>query len=261
MHNAYNPSIFDLSGKVAVITGGGRGVGRSITLGLAGFGADIAICFQQNLDAARSVIEEVQSMGRCGFYSKADASSLDDITRFFDEVNEKMGKIDILVNNVGGASPTAALEVKEEEWARLIDTNIKSTFFCSQAAAKLMIKRNQGGKIINVASIAGLRSLLGRSVYATAKGGVVQLTRALAIEWVEYGINVNAVAPGYLNTDATQHLFEPDSAFYQWILSKTPQKRVLNPDEVIGTVVLLASSASNAITGQIICVDGGWTAW
>src|SRR5271167_1761992 len=251
-------SLFDLSGKIAIVTGASRGIGAAATIALAEAGADIVAC-SRNQEALKQIVEEVQKLGRNAFCVQVDVSNRAQIQTAVREAIREFGKIDILVNSAGTIVRKPSLEWTEEEWAQVMDLNLKGTFFFCQEAAREMIARNQGGKIINVASLLsaiGVPNIIG---YASSKGGVASLTRSLAAEWAKYRINVNAVGPGYIRTELTQAL-QNDANRSAYIVSRIPLGRWGQPADLEGAMVFLASKASDYITGQIIWVDGGWTA-
>ncbi len=248
---------FDLSGKVAIVTGGGRGIGYHISLGLAKYGADVVICGRtlSELEMAGAAIEK---MGRRALIQQTDIGNLSQICALAEESVKGFGRIDILVNNAGINIPQRAVDVTEEAWDKIIDTNLKGVFFCSQAVGRVMIKQKKG-KIINISSQSGQVGLPQRAAYCASKGGVNLLTKVLAIEWAPYNINVNAVAPTFVETTLTKSMFANEE-FREYVLGNIPLGRMGQPEDVIGAVIYLASEASNLVTGHVLLVDGGWTA-
>jgi len=247
-----------LAGKVAVVTGGSRGIGRSIALALAEAGADVVIASRTQKDVDLAA-EEVNALGRRGLGVATDVSRASDITALAKATLSAFGQIDILINNAG-ISPvyTRALKLKEEDWDRILAVNLKGAFLCCQAVGRAMVEQGHG-KIVNVISIGATTGLSKFIAYCAAKGGLLQVTRVLALEWAEHNVQVNAIAPGYIETDMTAGL-ENTPWLYEEIIQRTPMRRLGRPDEVVGTVLLLASSASSYMTGGVYYVDGGWSA-
>jgi len=251
-------SLFDLTGKVAIVTGASRGIGAAAASALAEAGADVVAC-SRNQEALKLVVEDVRKLGRNALQVMVDVSNRSQIQTAVREALREFGKIDILVNSAGTIIRKPSMEMTEEEWTQVIDLNLKGTFFFCQDVAREMIARNQGGKIINVASLwasLGVPNLIG---YASSKGGVGSLTRSLAAEWAKYRINVNAVGPGYIRTDLNIAV-QNDADRSAYVVSRIPLGRWGEPEDLKGAMVFLASKASDYVTGQIIWVDGGWTA-
>jgi len=252
-------NLFDLTDKVAIVTGGSRGIGKAICLGLAAFGAKVVITGISPQNQATA--DEIRGKGGSAVYVPCDVSEVRDCRRAVEKAGETYGGVDILVNNAGVATVDPAEVLSEEEWDRVMSVNLRGLFFMSQAAARAMIQRKRGGRIINIGSIFGrVGSEIGASVYHAAKGGVVVLTRALACEWAKYGILVNAIGPGFIKTEMTRSL-EEDPEHYQLLKQRHALKRFGEPDEVVGAVIFFASEASRFVTGQNLYVDGGYTAW
>jgi gluconate 5-dehydrogenase len=249
---------FDLSNKVAVVTGSSRGIGRGLALGLAERGADLVITSRKQADC-EATAEAVRVLGRRALVRCSDVTDLRSIEELATAAEAEFGRVDILVNNAGTAFMKSAEELTEEDWDRVMDVDLKGVFLCSITFGKRMIAQGSG-KIINVASILGLvgdRQLL---PYCVAKGGVVQMTRALAIEWAKYNIQVNALCPGYVMTAMNERTLTTNQSVYDHIIGKTPMRRLGQVDELVGAAVFLASDASSYMTGQTLVVDGGWTA-
>lgn len=253
-------SSFNLTNKVAIVTGSGSGIGKTIALGLAESGASVVVTeLPGKEEVARETAAEIEKLGQQVLVTTLDVTKVETIRRMVSEVKAHFGRIDILVNNAGIIIRKPSLEVTEEDWDKVHDVNLKGTFFTSQEVAKVM-KDNGGGKIVNIASINGVVGFYERAAYCSSKAGIVNLTRVLAIDWAEYGINVNAVGPNYLLTPLTEKLFANDE-FREDVLYRTPIKKIGTPEDVVGAVVYLASPASNFVTGHTVMVDGGWTAW
>lgn len=250
---------FNLEGKVAIVTGSGSGIGRNIALGLAEAGSDVVITeLPGKLDAAHETAEQARSAEKQALVVDLDVTDASSIERMVKQACDTFGRIDILVNNAGVIIRKKAVDVTEAEWDQVMDVNLKGVFFTSQAVAKVMI-RQRGGKMINIASINGMIGSAGRSSYTASKAGVMNLTRTLAAEWAEYGINVNAIGPTYLLTPLTEGLFSKD-AFIEEYFRRQPIQRIGRPEDLLGTVIYLASAASDMVTGHTVMVDGGWTA-
>jgi 2-deoxy-D-gluconate 3-dehydrogenase len=248
---------FDLSGKVAIVTGAGRGIGYAIALALAKYGADLVICSRTPSELEQTK-EEIEKLDRRVLVQRMDITKIPEIHSMVEESVKAFAHIDILINNAGVNVPQWALDVTEDAWDRVIDTNLKSLFFCSQAVGKVMIQQRKG-KIINISSQTGTVGIPQRAAYSSSKGGVNQLTKVLAIEWAPYNINVNAIAPTFIETPFTKPMFEKEG-FREYVLKNILLGRVGQPEDVVGAVIYLASEASNLVTGHVLLVDGGWTA-
>lgn len=249
-----SPEAFSLSGKVALVTGGSRGIGRAIAIGLAKFGADVAVT-SRKLPDLEEVAAEIRELGRRSMAVATHVGRMDEINSLVPKVKEELGRIDILVNNAG-TNPTMdqALDIEERAWDSIMNLNLKGLFFISQAVARLM-KEQGGGKIINVASVAGLTPDI-LPVYSISKAGVIMATKVMAQQWAQYGIRVNAIAPGLTRTRFSQALWDnPD--ILQGAMMLTPLRRVGEPDEMVGATVFLASDASSYVTGHVLVIDGG----
>jgi 2-deoxy-D-gluconate 3-dehydrogenase len=251
------PSEFDLSGKVALVTGAGRGMGYHIALALARYGADIIVC-SRTLSELEKVGKEIESLGRRVFVQRADLTKIPEIQAMVDESVRAFGRIDILVNNAGVNIPQWAEEVTEEAWDKVFNINLKGAFFCAQAVGKVMIRQKRG-KIINVSSQSGSVGLIMRSAYCASKGGLNLLTKVLALEWAKHNILVNAIAPTFLETPMTKPMLEKKE-FRDYVMGNILLGRLAKFEDVVGAVVYLASEASNMVTGHILLIDGGWTA-
>lgn len=251
-------NMFSLEGKVAVITGGGQGLGKELANGMAQAGAKVAVVSRNSETCKQTAREIRESYGVETLALSVDIRNIEEIQRGMDLIDEKLGGIDILVNNSGVASRTSVFEMDETEFYRVIDTNVKGLYFCTQAAVKRMAPKN-AGKIINIASISSFRGLPQRSMYAISKGAVLMATRTLALDLAPYNINVNAIAPSYIHTPMTESLYK-DEQFYSYLMSKTPLKKIIDPEEIVGAAIYLASNSSSMVTGAVIPVDGGWLA-
>lgn len=245
---------FDLAGRVAIVTGGSKGLGQAMARTLAELGADVVIA-SRNVSEGEKVAGEIRELGRKSMALAVDAQSVWSINQMVELVKQEFGHIDILINNAGVGKNSPAFEVTEEEWDQVIDTNLKGVFFCSQAVAKVMKEQNYG-KIINISSVAGKIGQLNIAPYCASKAGVINLTRALAKEWAPYNIHVNSIAPSYIKTSINEASLS-NEGFLNHLLSLIPLKRIGEVDDLSGTVALLASDASNYMTGQTIYIDGG----
>jgi NAD(P)-dependent dehydrogenase (short-subunit alcohol dehydrogenase family) len=248
-----------IENKVVLITGGSKGLGLECALAFAEFGARIAIV-ARNKEQIRSAVEQLKQAGASDAIGIAkDFSSMEQISSAYQEVIDAFGKIDVVANSAGVNQPTAAIEMTEEIWDKILDVNLKGTFFSCQEAAKVMMKNN-GGKIINISSQMGFVGYYDRAAYCASKGGLEMMTKALAIEWAKYNIHINTVAPTFIETPLTEGMFK-NQDFYNDVVSRIPLGRVGVPEDVVGAVLYLASDMSNLVTGTDIKVDGGWTAW
>lgn len=247
---------FNLSGKVAIVSGCNTGLGQGMALGLAAAGCDIV---GVNLSDASETAEKITALGRRFINLPANLMEQDQITSLVEKAVEAFGKIDILVNNAGIIRRQDAIEFSEKDWDDVININLKSVFFFSQAVAKQFIKQQSGGKIINIASMLSFQGGIRVPSYTASKSGVMGITRLMANEWAKYNINVNAIAPGYMATDNTAALRSDESRSKE-ILDRIPAGRWGLPEDVAGPCVFLASAASDYINGYTIAVDGGWLA-
>jgi NAD(P)-dependent dehydrogenase (short-subunit alcohol dehydrogenase family) len=247
----------DLKEKKVIVTGGGKGIGKDIAIAFAKLGATVVITGRNEIALSATTQELKQLSSTCSFVT-ADMQNVSEIYKMVDNAVNLLGGLDILVNNAGINIPKPALEVTEEDWDSIIDTNLKGSFFCSQRVGKYMIQQNKG-KIINIVSQMAFVGYIKRAAYCSSKGGAVQLTKALAVEWAPYNIRVNAVAPTFIETEFTSNMFK-DEGFHQDVLNRIPLGKLAQPSDVTGAVLFLASDMANFVTGETIKVDGGWTA-
>ncbi len=247
---------FSLQGKIALITGASRGIGEAAAIGMAKAGADIALASRKLPDLER-VAGEIRKTGRKAFPVAAHVGKLEDVNNLVKKVVDEFGRIDILVNNAA-TNPTMAqaLDVDERGWDAIMNLNLKGLFFLSQAVARVM-KEKGGGRIVNVASIAGISPDL-LPIYSISKAGVIMATKVMAMQWAQYKIRANTVAPGLTKTRFSEALWKnPD--ILKLAMERTPMARVADPEEMVGAIIYLASDASSYVTGQLIAIDGGTT--
>jgi NAD(P)-dependent dehydrogenase (short-subunit alcohol dehydrogenase family) len=253
--------MFDLTGKFALVTGGSRGIGNGIAKALAKQGANVAVNCANSTDKCDWVSGEIKGMGRDSISLQADVSKSVEVKKMFSEVEQKWGRLDILVNNAGVIDYAEFENITEKQWDRVLDTNLKGQFLCSQQAVKLM-KNNNWGRIVNIASISsggvgiGFKNI---SHYTASKGGVVALTENMAIELAKYGINVNAIAPGAIETDMAAGVTDNEELMKATI-AQIPKGRIGKPEDIGAAAVFLASNEADYITGTVIYIDGGWLA-
>ncbi|MCM3381117.1 glucose 1-dehydrogenase [Shouchella rhizosphaerae] len=247
-------NLFDLSGKVAVITGGSRGIGKGIATGLAHAGADLVLVQRTENHSLKSKLEEETGV-RCASI-QADLSKLEEVKQVIPQALDKMGKVDILINNAGIQRRSPAVDFLEQDWDAVMQVNLKAVWMLCQQAGKYMLANGQG-KIINVASLNSFQGGINIPAYASAKGAVAQLTKALANEWSSKGINVNGIVPGYVATDMNEALIA-DPVRSRQILERIPAGRWGSADDFAGAAIYLASEASSYVHGHLLAVDGGW---
>ncbi len=247
--------LFSLQGKVAVVTGANTGIGQGIAVALAGAGADVALVGRTPVDETAAAIGK---LGRRARFIHADLSTIGPVPAIVEEAASELGGLDILVNNAGTIRRADSLDFSEEDWDSVIDTNLKSVFFLCQAAGRHMIARGRG-KIVNIASMLSFQGGIRVPSYTASKSGVAGLTKLLACEWAAKGINVNAIAPGYIATNNTAAL-QADETRNRQIIERIPAGRWGEPADLGGAAVFLASAASDYVHGHILAVDGGWLA-
>jgi len=253
--------MFDLSGKYALVTGGSRGIGSGIAKALATQGANVAVNCVSSVDKCEWISGEIKGMGRDSIALQADVSKKSEVSEMFKIIKEKWGRLDILVNNAGVIDYASFEEISEKQWDRILDINLKGQFLCAQEAVKLM-KLENCGRIINIASISsggvgiGFKNI---SHYTASKGGVIALTENMAIELAQYGINVNAIAPGAIESDMSSAV-QNDEAILKAVLAQIPKGRIGKPEDIGAAAAFLASNEADYITGICLYVDGGWLA-
>jgi NAD(P)-dependent dehydrogenase (short-subunit alcohol dehydrogenase family) len=251
-------SLFALHGQVALVTGGLGGLGRPIAAGLAAAGAKVAVA-DVMLDDAEVVLAEIAAYGQRGLALPLDVTDASSVQAVVNRLVAEFGRIDVLVNSHGLTRRMPTVDFPEADWDRIIAVNLKGVFLCCQRVGRVMIAQGRGS-IINLASIGGLVGLPASVAYCASKGGVVQLTRTLGVEWAPLGVRVNAIAPSSFNTPMVQRVLATEPAYRERVVSKIPIGRIAEPTEIVGTVLYLASAASGMVTGAILPVDGGYTA-
>lgn len=247
---------FSLEGKVAMVTGSSKGLGEAAAMALAKVGADVAVCGRNRADIDR-VVDRLNGTGSRAAGFILEVTSRGTVQKGVDEILDHFGRVDILLNNAGTNYRVPVLEYPEEEWDRVIDTNLKGYYLVAQAVVPQMIQ-NGYGKVINMSSILGRIGIINQLAYASAKGGVDQMTKIMAIEWAKTGVRVNAIAPTYFETEMVKQI-RNDKERFDFINTRTPMGRWGQLEEIEGIVIFLASRASDFITGQSIAIDGGWT--
>lgn len=247
-----------LDEKIALVTGGSRGLGQDAAMALARAGADVAICGRDPATLAETA-QSIRGLGRRAFCVTADLSQVAEVRRMVPAVYGHFGRVDILVNNAGINIPKPSFTVTEEDYDRIMDINVKGLFFTTQAVAQRMAEHG-GGRIINIASQMSVVGAPSRAIYCASKAAVANMTRALAVEWAKLGITVNAVAPTFVDTPLTRPMFANEE-FRRSVLNQIPMGRLATPEEVSAAILYLASPQAGIVTGHTLMVDGGWTAW
>lgn len=254
-------TLFDLTGKVAIVTGAGSGLGVTFAEGLAEAGAKV-VCSGRRMDNIQKTAQKLQDAGLEAIAIQADVADETSVENLVKETLDRYGRVDILVNNAGVANVGPPESVPLSEWKHVVDVNLTGVFLCSQVVARAMIEARNGGSIINIASIlgAGASEPSAATAYAATKGGVVNLTRDLAVHWAPHNIRVNAIGPAYFPSEMTAGLMDLPEVVAE-IERRTPAGRMGRPEELKGPAIFLASDAASYVTGDILYVDGGWTAW
>lgn len=248
--------MFQLTGRVALVTGASEGIGRNLAFGLAQAGADIIVCSRRK-EKLKIVKTEIESLGRRAEVFVCDICKVEEIEELKAFTLEQFGKVDILVNNAGYAVTKLASDTTENDWDKMLDTGLKGVFFCSNIIGSIM-RANNYGKIINIGSTFSHSTIPGRSVYAAVKAGLCHLTESLAVEWAEHGIRVNVIAPTAVKTPSREKILQGD--ILKLVLSRIPLGRLATFEDLICAAIYLASPASDFITGQTLFIDGGWVA-
>lgn len=246
-----------LDGKTALITGASSGLGRRFATLLAEAGARVAVCARRK-DRLDALVREIESRGGTAHAVTMDVTDVPGIRAGFDAAAQALGPVDIVINNSGVAVTRRATDVEEADYDEVMGTNLRGAFFVAQAAGRAMMAAGRGGRIVNIASAAGLRPLAQISVYSMSKAAVIHMTRALALEWGRHGINVNAICPGYIETEINRDYWRTEGG--QKLVGMLPRRRVGRPEDLDGLVLLLASDASGFVNGAVIAADDGLTA-
>ncbi|MFC1867751.1 SDR family NAD(P)-dependent oxidoreductase [Thermodesulfobacteriota bacterium] len=253
-------NMFDLTGKVAVVTGGSGGAGKAISIGLALYGADV-VCTSRTLSTLEDTAAEVEKLGKKALPVSCDVTDPASVENMMEKAIGEFGKVDIMVTAAGIALRTEAENMSMEDFNKVMAANVDGTLLCCQAAAKDMIKRGEGGNIITVGSIRGLQGHpAGYSAYGTSKGAVHLMTKQLAIEWAKYKIRVNSIAPCIFWTPLTEPILK-DEAMYKIFMQRIPLARPAEPEDLVGAIIYLSTPASSMVTGHILSIDGGTSAW
>ena len=249
--------VFDLTGQRAIVTGASRGLGRHFALTLARAGAGVVLS-ARGIDRLETAVAEIEGFGGCAVAVQVDVADAKSVRACIETAENALGPIDILVNNAGIAVTKPMLEHTEEDWDSVLDTNLKGIWLMAQEVARRIVRREQSGSIINIASVLGERGIAQLPGYCASKGGIINLTRAMAVELAPYGIRVNTIAPGYIETDMNREFFATQAG--QRLIKRIPQRRVGQAEDLEGVLLLLASDASRYMTGSVITIDGGQSA-
>ena len=254
-----NLPMFDLTEKVAVVTGGCSGIGKAIGEGLAEAGCNVVLC-ARNYELCVETCQRIQNLGVKALPIRCDVTKSDEVENLVEKTVKEMGGINILINNAGvEGTEKPIVDMSEQEWDNIVDTNLKGAFLCSRAVGKEMFRQGKG-KIINVASITAFIVMANVAAYCASKGGMVQFTKAMALEFVKYDIQVNAICPGYFFTPMSERLYDIET-WSKIVRRNVPMGRIGRPEELKGTAIYLASSASNFMTGSCLVIDGGQLLW
>ncbi len=245
-----------LEGKVAVVTGSSRGVGRSVALAFGREGANVAVNYSRSEGAAQEVVKQIEEMGQKAIAVKADVSKRDDAQALLKAAGDAFGKVDILVNNAGITRPAMMHKMTEEQWDAVVDLHMKGTFLCAQAAYPYF-KEQQSGRIINVTSVAGIVGTVGQINYSAAKGGIISMTKSMARELARYQVCANVISLGIVATEMTEKI-RTDPKLKEIYMNRILLKKFAEPDHITPAFVFLASDEAGYITGQLLCVDGGY---
>ena len=257
METGKSPSVFDLTGQRAIVTGASRGLGHHFAFTLARAGAEVALA-ARGIDRLEEAVKEIEGFGGCAVAIQVDVTDGKSVEMCVETAEKTLGAIDILVNNAGIAVTKPLLEHAEEDWDSVLDTNLKGVWLMAQEVARRMVHCGRGGSIINIASVLGERGISQLPGYCASKGGIINLTRAMAVELAPHGIRVNAIAPGYIETDMNRQFFATQAG--QRLIKRIPQRRLGQVEDLDGTLLLLASDASRYMTGSVITIDGGQSA-
>jgi len=249
--------MFNLSGKLALVTGSSRGIGKAIALKLAEAGADIIVHCRSNEIQAQDTLEKIKKLGVNAYIVSCDTRNTEQINKLFNEIEKIHGRLDILVNNAATLSRFPFLDIPVEEWDRIMETNVRGYFLCSQRAGKMMAKK-KWGRIINISSISQNIAATGRTHYCASKGAIGMLTKGIALELAPYNITANAVLPGSIHTDFNDDVLS-DKCFYKQCVDGIPTGRIGVPDDIAGAVVMLSSDEASYINGACLTIDGGQT--
>lgn len=250
--------LFNVKQKVTIVTGAGRGIGRSVALGFAEAGSHVVVC-SRTTNELEELAAEIEEKGVKALVVPCDVSNPEDIDNVVSKTLEEFGKIDILINNAGLTKKHHAEEFPLEDWQQILDVNLTGVFLFAQKVGKVMLEQGHGS-IVNVSSVASKQAITKSIAYSATKGGVAMLTKNFASEWADKGVRVNAIAPAYIETPLVLGVKNHRPGFYEDILNRTPMKRLGKPEEITGVAIFLGSEAASYVTGETIFVDGGWTA-